>query len=85
MTGDILSKTPFHHNLGGRNKGWISWYNYLENEMLTTMLPFREAREIARRLGIKNVGEHFGLHTTGQLPKGLPHDHNDVYSKGENR
>jgi len=45
------------------------------------MLPFREAREVARRLGIKNVREYFSLHTTGQLPKGLSHDHNDVYSR----
>jgi hypothetical protein len=64
-----------------RNKGWISWYSYLGNEMPTKMLPFREAREIVRKLGIKNPGEYFSLHKEGKLPRGLPHDPNDVYSK----
>src|SRR5215207_10104275 len=45
-----------------RNKGWISWYNYLGIETPTKMLPLREAREIVRRLGIKSIKNYQELH-----------------------
>jgi hypothetical protein len=68
-----------------RNKGWISWYNYLGIETPTKMLPLREAREIVRRLGIKNGLEYRRLHKQGKLPKGIPFGPHQTYkNKGWN-
>lgn len=62
-----------------RNKGWISWYNYLGIETPTKMLPLREAREIVRRLGIKNIKNYQELYKQGKLPKGIPFHPNVTY------
>jgi hypothetical protein len=49
------------------------------------MLPLREAKEIVRRLGIKNGLEYRRLHTQGKLPKGIPFGPHQAYkNKGWN-
>jgi len=64
-----------------RNKGWISWYDFLGNESPIEPLPFREAVKIVRKMGIKSSTQYFRLHAEGKLPKGLPNYPDEVYAK----
>lgn len=63
-----------------KNKGWISWPDFLGYEpKFTRALPFKEARKIARTLGCKSSTEYYNLYREGKLPKGLPHNLKGAY------
>jgi hypothetical protein len=67
-----------------KNKGWISWYDFLGYKKFD-WLSYEDAKKIVQKLKIPN-GETFGiLHTEGKIPKGIPATPHDVYkNKGWN-
>jgi hypothetical protein len=79
--GKLPKGMPLHPERTYKNKGWVNWYVYLNNELPTKPLPFKEAVKIVRKLGIKGKEEYQRLHKEGKLPKGLPYEPQNIYSK----
>lgn len=59
----------------------FSWPDFLGHNNRTKPLPFKEARKIARSLGIIGKEEYQELHRQGKLPKGMPSNPNTAYGK----
>jgi hypothetical protein len=59
----------------------FSWHDFLGHESPHPFLPFKEARKIARSLSIGGRDVYQELFKQGKLPKGMPSNPNEVYSK----
>jgi hypothetical protein len=68
---------PSHPDRNYIGKGWIDWYDFLGNGIL----PFKEARKIARSLGCKSAKDYYELYRQGKLPKNMPRSPNIAYRK----
>ncbi len=68
-----------------KNKGWISWGNFLGTGTVWKQdfkpLPFEEAREFARSSGIKNNKEWRKYVKEKDLPEGIPPHPERTYKK----
>ena len=73
--GKLPRGMPNCPNVIYKNKGWISWKSFLNNEML----PFEEARETAQSFKFSGKKEYQKAKKEGKLPKGLPSTPNEVY------
>ncbi len=60
-----------------KNKGWLNWHNWLAPK--SKWLPFEDAREYARGLGISSVNEWRAHCKTHKIPEGIPVAPNVVY------
>lgn len=63
-----------------KDRGWVSWFDFtgFEKENLSKHLPYEEAREIARALGI-SATEYLRRGKARTLPKELPLNPQNVY------
>ena len=66
---------PSCPNVKYKGKGWKGWGDWLGSEFL----PFEEAREFARSLGIKNTREWKKYSTSGKRPHNIPGAPNIIY------
>lgn len=67
---------PRHPEQAYAGKGWLGWADFLG----VKYLPYKEARELARTLGFKSVGE-YQSDTSGRRPKNLPVGAKSMYEK----
>ena len=68
-----------------RAKGWVDWGDFLgTNKKSATKivkLSFPEAREIVRKLKLKNMKQYHDYWRSGKIPKNIPASPFDVYKK----
>ena len=70
---------PIRPDVIYKNKGWKSWKDWFgENKKF---LPYKEARALARTLGIKRIKEWFLLCKQGKRPKNIPAAPDNYYEK----
>ena len=66
-----------------KEKGWISWGDFLGNNFIATQnrnyKSFNEARKYARKLGLKTQREWYDFAKSDKLPKDMPANPNQVY------
>ena len=66
-----------------KNKGWISWGDWLGTGRIATQnkvfLPFEEARELARALNLKTGAEWKAFMKNIKFPHNIPKDPGDTY------
>ena len=79
---DIISRRP---NQYYRNKGWISWSDWLGTR-IERFMPFKDAREIARSLKLNNCEEwrkfaRGQMQEKGELQRDIPKTPDLVYNK----
>lgn len=60
-----------------KNKGWISWKNFLE----TDFVPFEICREFAQNTGIKTQSEWYYAFSQKLFPEGIPSTPNQYYGR----
>lgn len=77
--GDITS----HPHKTYKNKGWISWGDWLGTKTVATRnrvyLPFEEAREFARSLGLHSMAEWYAYLRSNTKPSNIPAGPQRVY------
>ena len=75
-----LPKAPEH---AYKNKGWTTWGDFLGtgNVREKDFLPFEEAREFVRSLGLKGQKEWAEYSKSGKKPDDIPGHPWNVYSK----
>jgi len=72
---------PFSPYLTYKRNGWKNWRHWLGTEWL----PFVQAREVVRSLGLKGVKQYFEYAKNKGLPKGIPlHPDTTYKDKGWN-
>ena len=67
-----------------RNKGWISWHDWLGYDEVNyrpeyNFIPFEEARNYARSLQLKSGSEWRQYCKSGKLTKNIPHTPDNIY------
>lgn len=66
-----------------KNNGWVSWGDWLGTNRIANQnkefVSFEEAREFARKLGLKSHEEWIQYCKSGKKPKNIPNDPHDVY------
>jgi hypothetical protein len=73
---------PHNPSRAYKNSGWITWADFLGKEPYWYKpLPFKEARQIARKLGCKNIDDYHRLYKQAKLPKGMPYNPDRAYCK----
>ena len=84
QTKDLPIRIPLHPHIIYRDKGWLSWGDWLGTNRVSNviknqlMLPFKEARKIARSLNLKSYGEwHDWFHENN--PEGIPYSPRCTY------
>ena len=70
-----LAGIPYSPQLSYKHKGWKSWRDWLGTERL----PFAEARDVVRSLGLKEVKQYFEYAKNEGLPKGIPLRPDETY------
>ena len=58
-----------------KNKGWISWHDWIG----FSFMSFKEARTYMRKLGLKNRDEYWAWQRSGKRPKSIPASPEEVY------
>jgi superfamily II DNA or RNA helicase len=71
-SGKLHSGIPTHPNIVYRDKGWVSYRDWIT-------FSFEAARDIAQSLRIGSRGQWEQLATSGKLPEGLPSQPNIRY------
>ena len=80
---------PSNANNTYRNKGWVSWGDFLGtgNVHEKNFLPLKEAKIVARKLqkelGIRTRKDWINAHHAGKIPKNLPIDIYKYKGRGE--
>src|SRR5205823_4683962 len=65
-----------------RGKGWMGWADFLGTKNLRgSQRPFEEAREFARRLGLRNVRQWHVWARSAKRPSDVPANPKLVYAK----
>jgi hypothetical protein len=59
-----------------KDKGWVGYGDWLG----TSFLPFTEARDFVRKLGLKNYHEWNDWRTSDKRPKNIPSSPRSVYA-----
>ena len=77
-SGDKPDDIPSVPNQTYKGKGWIGWYDFLGTNK-DKFRAFEEAREFARRLGIKNIKGWKKFCKSGEKPDDIPVDPNQPY------
>ena len=62
-----------------KDKGWISWSDFLEYEK-TEFLPYEQAREFARTLNLRNEKEWRNWNKNGKRPENIPYNVQKIYT-----
>jgi len=62
-----------------RNKGWISWFDFLGGGTNIKFRTFEKARTFVRSLKLKNIIEWNKYRTSGKKPSDIPSNPNTVY------
>ncbi len=74
---------PYTPSTSYKNKGWISWADWLNTDNIAPQdikfLPFREARERVHKMNIKNAKSWFAFCASGNKPKNIPSNPNLEY------
>ena len=74
---------PYYPEKTYRGKGWIDFEDWLGNIYKKEFLPFAEAREYVRGLGLKNVKAYQAWSKSGCRPENIPSSPGCTYrSKG---
>jgi len=75
-SGQRPSDIPSNPDEYYKDKGWISWSEFLGNDNISPskrdILPFEEAREYVHTLGLRSKSQWEAYVKTGQLPKNIP-------------
>ena len=76
---------PRSPNTTYKNNGWITWGDFLGNGNVKPrrleFIPFKEAREFARKLGLKTVLEWREYCKSGDKPGNIPTNIENYYKK----
>ena len=68
-----------------KGKGWVSWGDFLGTgkvaDQLKNFLPFEEAKEFIKKLGLKSQKEWQDYCKSGLKPNNIPSDPQKVYGK----
>jgi superfamily II DNA or RNA helicase len=78
-SGRLPVGLPFSPNLVYKNQGWKGWPDFLGFTTEKAYLPFDEAREIVRSLGLKNQMEWSKYTKSGKLRSDIPLHPERVY------
>jgi len=82
-SGDKPDDIPSGSSSVYKNKGWISWGDWLGTGVVATQklkyLPFEEAREFARSLGLKGQKEWVEYCKSGDKPDNIPTTASAIY------
>ena len=82
-SGDRPANIPGNPAKFYRNKGWISYMDWMGYDLKDTkynkMLPFEEAREYVRELGLTSQKTYFVWSTSGKRPKNIPGSPHETY------
>jgi hypothetical protein len=74
---------PFNPDKTYKNKGWKGFGDWLGTGSVATQdmkfLPFEQAKEFVRTLGLKDVREWEEYRRSGERPKNIPSSPNEVY------
>jgi superfamily II DNA or RNA helicase len=81
----IPKEIPSSPNLSYKNKGWVSWGEWLGTGRIAdgsqVWMSFKEARKFARSLNLKGKEDWFRYTKTKQKPDNLPVSVNKIYKK----
>ncbi len=78
--GKLLKNIPSKPRVVYINEGFISMPDFLGyDSIFQDWMPFEEAREFLRKLGIKSNEEYKKFHREGLLPKNIPANPRGVY------
>ena len=67
-----------------KNKGWVSWGDFLRGELDVEFLSFEECRDFVHKLGLKSWEEWIEYVKSGKKPKNIPSNPADYY-KNKNK
>jgi len=72
----LNSNIPKYPNIAYKNKGWISWGDFLGTGYVATnkreYIEFEDARKYARSLNLKSISQWDKLYSKGQIRKDVP-------------
>ena len=77
-SGERPADIPSNPNIVYKEEGWLSWGDFLGYEAVV-WLPFDEARDYARRLGLKSHEEWREWRKSGKRPPDIPSNPDKVY------
>ena len=84
-SGNKPIKIPSNPNKLYKNKGWISWGDWLGTNSIAPQLKkfrnYQNARLFIQKLGLKNRQEWREYVKSGKLPSDIPHNPEHVYAK----
>ena len=84
QSGKKPNNIPASPNYIYKEKGWITWNDWLGNEN-KIYLPFEKARAFARSLALKSSSEWLELFRSGKIPEDIPAYPDRIYKlKGWN-
>lgn len=73
LPDDIPAWPPQTYSLKGKNRGWISWTDWLGSNYISTWKrayrPFKKARNFARKLGLKSWVEWRAFRLPNDIPR----------------
>ena len=76
---------PSNPNLNYKNNGWKSYGDWVGNDNIAPtkmeFLPFKEAREFVRKLGLKNWNEWKAYAKSGNKPDNIPYSPEKTYKE----
>ena len=84
-TKERPKNVPSSPNIKYKNKGWISWSDFLgsknksNNKKHNEMMSFEEAKEFVKKLGIKSISEWEDYCKSGNKPDNLPFNPRKTY------
>jgi len=84
-SGNLLSNIPVNPDQVYKNRGWKTWGDWLGTGIVATYYlefrNFKEAREFARSIGLKNNKEWRRFSKSTKKPQDIPADPEKVYKK----